>query len=86
MARRTDEEKAARKIRRKAKRARTWDDIRRVVKRAVELAEWLFPERGVGSLRHKWVTAAVKLIKTPAGDKVEEAAIRYLIELAVERL
>ena len=86
MPRLTDEQKAERKARRRARRARTWDSIRTAIRHAVNLAELLFPAPGSGATRHAWVTSAVKLIKTPAGDEVEEVVVRFLIELAVDEL
>ena len=86
MPRLTDAERAARKQRRRAKRQRTWATIRKAIRKLVDVAELMFPDSGSGSIRHKWVTAAAKHIKTPAGDRIEAALLNGLIELAVEAL
>ena len=82
----TDAQRAERKARRQAKRARTFASIRRIVAQRVEDAEALFPESGAGSARHAWVSAAVALVRTPLGDPIEAAIVNYLIELAVDEL
>lgn len=86
MAKLTDEERAERKAIRRARRRRTWAAIVEVVRVLVSAAELMFPDSGSGSIRHQWVTAAAKHIKTPAGDAIEAAVLNFLIELAVDQL